>query len=162
MKEIGWTKWSAIAEILGAIAIVVTLLYLADQTKELRLQTEQNNLLMRSQTRSEISQSISEMLLSSAHSDHLDEIVYPEELEQLGSLAAVRFQVFQLASLRIWENVYYQWRNGLYEDSEYEAEKQVWATNMNRPSMRDLYCKFRDALSPGFEAELTSLMDEPC
>ena len=46
MKKIDWTKWSAIAEILSAIAIVVTLLYLADQTNELRVQTEQNNKLL--------------------------------------------------------------------------------------------------------------------
>lgn len=45
MKKIDWTKCSAIAEILSAIAIVVTLLYLADQTKQLRAQTEQNNLI---------------------------------------------------------------------------------------------------------------------
>jgi hypothetical protein len=46
MKAVDWTKWSAIAEILSAIAIVLTLLYLADQTKELRAQTEQNNKLL--------------------------------------------------------------------------------------------------------------------
>ena len=44
--KIDWTKWSAIAEILSAIAIVVTLLYLADQAQELRSQTEQNNRLL--------------------------------------------------------------------------------------------------------------------
>jgi hypothetical protein len=46
MKAVDWTKWSAIAEILSAIAIVLTLLYLADQTQELRVQTEQNNKLL--------------------------------------------------------------------------------------------------------------------
>ena len=49
MKKVDWTKWSAIAEILSAIAIVVTLLYLADQTQELRVQTEQNNKLLRAE-----------------------------------------------------------------------------------------------------------------
>jgi len=46
VQKIDWTKWSAIAEILSAIAIVVTLLYLADQTQELRAQTQQNNKLL--------------------------------------------------------------------------------------------------------------------
>ena len=32
--KIDWTKWSAIAEILSAIAIVATLLYLAVQTQQ--------------------------------------------------------------------------------------------------------------------------------
>jgi hypothetical protein len=34
MQKIDWTKWSAIAEILSAIAIVVTLAYLAIQTQQ--------------------------------------------------------------------------------------------------------------------------------
>jgi hypothetical protein len=33
-RAIDWTKWSAIAEILGAVAILVTLLYLAIQTAQ--------------------------------------------------------------------------------------------------------------------------------
>ena len=44
MRTIDWNKWSSIAEILSAIAIVVTLLYLA-------VQTEQNTAALRSQSR---------------------------------------------------------------------------------------------------------------
>lgn len=50
MKTIDWTKWSAIAEILSAVAIVITLLYLANQTNELRVQSTQNNQLLQIQT----------------------------------------------------------------------------------------------------------------
>jgi len=46
MKDVDWTKWSAISEILSAIAIVVTLLYLAVQTNQVRVQTAQNFELM--------------------------------------------------------------------------------------------------------------------
>ena len=46
MKDVDWTKWSAIAEIFSAIAIVVTLLYLAVQTNQLQVQTAQNFELM--------------------------------------------------------------------------------------------------------------------
>ena len=34
MQKIDWTKWSAIAEILSAVAILVTLAYLAIQTRQ--------------------------------------------------------------------------------------------------------------------------------
>lgn len=44
-----WTKWSAVAEILSAVAIVFTLLYLAVQTRYVADQTEQNNELLRAQ-----------------------------------------------------------------------------------------------------------------
>ena len=42
MKRVEWGKWSAIAEILSALAILVTLGYLAIQTRYLAVQTEQN------------------------------------------------------------------------------------------------------------------------
>ena len=58
MTKIDWTKWSAIAEILSAIAIVFTLVYLstqtrylADQTAQSIVQTQQNNALLEAQAR---------------------------------------------------------------------------------------------------------------
>jgi hypothetical protein len=46
MKKIDWTKWSAVAEILSAIAIVSTLAYLALQTEQSNVQIRQNNDLL--------------------------------------------------------------------------------------------------------------------
>ena len=53
MKKIDWSKWSAIAEIASAVAIVVTLsylalqtFYLAEQTEQSVVQTQQNNELL--------------------------------------------------------------------------------------------------------------------
>lgn len=46
MRKVDWTKWSAIAEISSAIAIVMTLLYLSVQTRYLAEQTEQTNLFL--------------------------------------------------------------------------------------------------------------------
>ena len=43
MKDTNWTKWSSIAEIFSAIAILFTLLYLALQTKYIAEQTELNS-----------------------------------------------------------------------------------------------------------------------
>jgi hypothetical protein len=51
MTNVEWARWSAIAEILSAIAIVITLLYLADQTRQLRVQTEQNSAALEAQSR---------------------------------------------------------------------------------------------------------------
>jgi len=42
MKAVDWSKWSSIAEISSAIAILVTLLYLGVQTRYVAEQTQQN------------------------------------------------------------------------------------------------------------------------
>ena len=95
-------------------------------------------------------------------SDYAEEIAQPEALEQLGSVDALRFQNFNIATFRMWENIYYQWSMGLYEDSEFEGEKAIWADRINRPSFRELYCRSRDAFSEGFRGEMDSLMDKSC
>lgn len=55
--NVAWTKWSSIAEILSAIAIaiaiVITLLYLAVQTNQISQQTELNNAALLSAARQE-------------------------------------------------------------------------------------------------------------
>ena len=47
-------KWSAIAEILGAIAVLTTLAYLAVQTRYLAVQTEQNTAAIQAGVRQEM------------------------------------------------------------------------------------------------------------
>ena len=34
MKEINWTKWSSISEIISSVAIIITLVYLSIQTEQ--------------------------------------------------------------------------------------------------------------------------------
>ena len=51
MDKSFWGKWSAIAEIIGAIAIVITLVYLSVQTRMLAVQTEQNTAALQANAR---------------------------------------------------------------------------------------------------------------
>ena len=105
MKTVDWTKWSAIAEIFGAIAIVVTLLYLAVQTQYLAEQTEQNNEFLAAQADYNILQNrtslyVPLMLDSRALADLLAKVQAGGELD-----AAERIQLatFQYWFLNNWE-----------------------------------------------------------
>ena len=49
MKNMNWTKWASIAEIISSVAILVTLLYLA-------IQTEQNTDAINSQSRQSLAE----------------------------------------------------------------------------------------------------------
>ena len=98
MSKVDWTKWSAIAEILSALAIVVTLLYLADQTKQLRAQTEQNNLIALSEGDTSIAASL--VALNDQIASHAE--IWQKgatQLEELDDVEAVVFeQLVQSAS----------------------------------------------------------------
>jgi uncharacterized membrane protein len=50
MKEMNWTKWSSIAEIISSVAILATLFYLA-------IQTGQNTAAINSQSRQSLAES---------------------------------------------------------------------------------------------------------
>ena len=169
MQKVDWNKWSAISEILSAAAIVMTLLYLAaqtrylaDQTEQSIRQTEQTNLLMRSQTRSEIAQSITDMLLRVSFSDNFPALSPDQNLDEIDFTDRVRFQNFQNANFRIWENIHYQYRNGLYEPSEFDKEIEIWRENLGRPTVRAIWCSYRHAYSDQFAATMDSLLEQPC
>ena len=152
MKKIDLGQTVSIMANLGVIAGIVFL----------AIELRQNNVLMRSQTRSEISQSISDFLVTQANSPYIEDLVAPERVASSNSIGELRFERLELAVFRIWENIYYQWERGLYEDSEFDSERQIWADDMNQPSMRKVFCEYRGAYSAGFVEELQSLMDEPC
>jgi hypothetical protein len=126
------------------------------------IEVRQNNLLMMSQTRSQISQSISNLLISQAQSPYLEDLVPPERLARFSSIGELRFNRIELGIFRIWENIYYQWERGLYEDSEFQSEREIWRGDINIPSIGQIFCDNRDGFSVGFVEEMETLMDEPC
>ena len=113
------------------------------------IEVRQNNLLMMSQTRSQISQSISNVLFSQAQSPYLEDLVPPERMARYSSIGALRFNRIELGLFRIWENIYYQWERGLYEDSEFQSEREIWRGDINIPSIRRIFCDNRDGFRQG-------------
>lgn len=126
------------------------------------IEVRQNNLLMLSQTRSQISQSISNLLISQAQSPYLEDLMAPERVARASSIGALRFNRIELGIFRIWENIYYQRERGLYEDSEFQSEREIWRGDISIPSIRQIFCDNRDGFSVGFVEEMETLMDEPC
>lgn len=63
---------------------------------------------------------------------------------------------------RYWENVSYQYRNGLYDDSEYATQREVWGSLLTVDKIRDLWCEGRTGRSEPFVAEIDELLDNPC
>ena len=142
-------------QIIANLGVIAGIIFLA-------IEIHQNNQLMRSQVRSDIANGITSNLLGLAHSDHLEDIRDSAEIEDAGGLPAFRQQLYEIANLRGWENIHYQWRNGLYDDAEFEAETQYWAISINRPWRREAFCQNAAILSPEFRADIEALLDRPC
>jgi hypothetical protein len=118
----------AIGELLGAIAVVLTLIYLA---KQIRLNTramEEGRRLALAQTYQMRADALQEMAVDAADSRYIGPIIvkltglgYPESVAGLDHLSAEergRFRLWQIAQQTHWDNMHFQYQQG-YLDREY-------------------------------------------
>ena len=120
--------WGAIGSIIGAISVVVTLIYLSKQVRLNTQAMEEGRKLALAQTYQMRSTALQTMLVHAADSDHiapiimkLTELGYPQDvtaLDQLNSEERARFRLWQIAQQTHWDNMHYQFQQG-YLDREY-------------------------------------------
>ena len=121
--------WGAIGEVIGAIAVVITLIYLA---KEIRLNThamDEGRKLALAQTYQMRSDALQAMLVQAADSDHIGPIIikltekgYPEDVGSLGDLTEAelrRFRMWQIAQQTHWDNLFFQYQQGFLDEEYY-------------------------------------------
>ena len=144
-------KWLALV---ANVAVVIGIVFVA-------LQLNQNSRMMKTQTRNAITESILNFQFNAQTSGLRD--VEEKGTRDLSSLTAEETrQLFQLyvSNLRLWENIHYQYRNGVFDEAEFAAERNSWKSLGERtPLLRGVYCqlKLRGALSPAFVAEMDKL-----
>ncbi len=139
--------------LLGNAGVIIGILLLG-------YELNQNRDMMRAQTRNELSQGLIEILLELANDDE-DASIYlrGSKGEDLTEVESERFRLFSIAQLRYHENVYYQYRNGLYDDSEYFAQRELWRNEVfNNKGMVDVWCPRRSGFSAEFVAEVGGLL----
>ena len=123
-----WQDWGSIGEVVGAIAVVVTLIYLAKQIKQNTHAMEEGRRLALAQTYQMRSDALQAMLVQAADSEHIGPIIikltekgYPEDvaaLQDLDEAELRRFRMWQIAQQTHWDNMHYQYQQG-YLDPEY-------------------------------------------
>jgi hypothetical protein len=118
----------ALGEFVGAIAVVVTLVYLAIQIRQNTQAMAENRRLALAQTYQMRADALQEMLVRAAESEHIGPIItklatlgYPEDIAALDEITATergRFRLWQIAQQTHWDNMFYQYQQG-YLDEEY-------------------------------------------
>ena len=121
----------ALGEFVGAIAVVVTLVYLAIQIRQNTQAMEEARRLALAQTYQMRADALQEMLVHAAESEHIAPVIaklaslgYPEDVRSLDPLTPTergRFRLWQIAQQTHWDNVFYQYQQG-YLDKEYYRE----------------------------------------
>ena len=151
----GWLQFGALLSVLVGLILLVY---------ELR----QNQDLMRAQTRHELAAMVVDILHVPAGNKQLADIMYranrgeeltPEEFHQ--------FKMRTNALFRYWEDVHYQFRAGLYDESEFDPHRKAWRVLLTGPTssigIRDYWCANQSLYSPSFVVELNQLIaKDPC
>lgn len=111
MKPIDWTKWSAIAEIVSSVAILITLLYLS-------IQTQQNT--------DAIQASVRQAMLAEDRESLYKIIEFPSLNKRIELTETEEVQLFanMIAFIRMRENHWLQYQNGVLDEATWLSYRQ--------------------------------------
>jgi hypothetical protein len=140
-------KLSAWAEIIASAAILVTLVYLA-------VQTRQNSQAIKASTRQQMLVADMGFLTSIYDDPGIVELQYQTDLtdEEKAKLAA-QYTMY----LRLRENNWIQFKNGALDELTWESMKSTFSVNAHQPNFQ-LFWKNREGI--GYAPEFVKIVDE--
>jgi len=145
-------RWLTLGANIGVLIGIMLLVVELDQNRE----------MIRAQTRNDISRQISDHLGMVANNDQLASVKRRSEAgEELSADEEQQQYLLFTANKRMWENIHYQYRQGMFDEKEFDGERAAWRALINRDkSFARNWCPSRENYSPEFAAELDSLLDE--
>jgi hypothetical protein len=124
------TDFAAIAEIVGAVAIVVTIIYLAVQVKHSRESLDANTRAIRGQAISDVTSNIADhMAMITQGHDVANVIKRMGADEVLESEDALLLDMTMTAVFVARQNEYFQWKSGLLEDAVFRSLHHITLTS---------------------------------
>ena len=125
--NINWSKWSAVAEIISSIAILVTLIYLS-------IQTQQNTAAIQANTRQTMITTDLEAL--KAGMDYPSALVHMRTSENISDEEKNRIVTWLIMLVRTREYQWFQYKNGLLDKQAWEAYLSGISENLSFPRTR--------------------------
>ena len=123
-----WEAIGAVGEVMGAIAVVVSLLYVA-------VQIRQNTKIVAANTIQAVSTASSDITMRLAESSELSELLTKmfSEPENLTPKESMRMELILRAAFRNYENYYYQHKRGYLEDDMWTGYRHTMLTQVAGP-----------------------------
>ena len=145
-------NWLTFAANIGVILGILLLVF----------ELQQNRDLMKAQIRTEISNGIYDLFTLTAVNPQLADVLSrANNGETLTPAEHLQFTSRTKAMFRYFENVNYQYRQGLYEKSEYDKQKAAWKNYLNNSKIAvSIWCDYRTSVSDGLMSEIDSLLDK--
>ena len=143
-----WNKASSVAEILSSVAILITLVYLV-------VEIQQNAEATQADTRQAMLASDQQFLELYVDSPELNLLQYKEELSDD---ERIRLSFLLNTFVRMRENNWLQYRNGVLDDVTWRAYQLALVASLSAPQTRLWWQNF--GVERIFDSDFISLVDE--
>ena len=143
--------------LLGNVGVIIGILLLA-------YEVNQNRQLMRAQTRNELQQGVTDVLsLSAGNIELADIIVRQNRGDELTATELLMVSQRNELVFRYWENVHYQYRQGLYDEVEFSKHLRTMEAVLKRSGgLAEYWCENRALYSVPFAAEIDGIYGRLC
>jgi hypothetical protein len=143
-------RWLTLGANLGVLIGIILLL----------VELNQNATMMRAQTRNQVSAGIVELLSLIADNDQLASVRRRADAgEPLTPDESYQYDLITRAFFRYWENVHYQFRQGLYDEVEFSRQAEAWRSYAGESVVLvDWWCQHRPEFSPKFAEEFDNVL----
>lgn len=144
-----WEAAGAIGEMIGAAAVVVSLVYLASQ---IRTQNRESRAASVHQVLHEYSTAISKL-----HEREMADVWVAaiEDFDSLGPSQRLRFVIYLTVAVRSFEDAYFQWREGRLEDDVWHA----LLTSLIDVKSTEAFSRFWELRRHQFRPDFTDYID---
>ncbi len=149
MKKIELGQALGILANVGVIAGILLLVY------ELNL----NRQMIEAQTRSVVAQDLTNLLLTIGTDEQSAGVFIRGNADmELSEAESGQYFLLVQSAISYFENVHYQYRIGLYNESEFDGQRTAWRRIFASKGFSDIWCRTRQERSPEFAEEIEGLL----
>jgi hypothetical protein len=157
-----WDAVGAIAELLGAVGVIASLVYLATQIRNSQEQMAQNTQALKAGTYQQFRHEIYEALHGYMKVPGFSETLRSgmADFHQLDDAEAIQFQFWFAGVMGGYDNAYYQYRMGLLDEERWQTQRSAIVSVFASPGMVQLWEVRVVNVSPEFVALVEEILGE--
>ena len=141
-----WDAIGAVAELLGAIGVIASLVYLAGQIRDSREQMSQNTRAVRAGAYQQFQEQLRATMMQALSVPSLEGVVFRgmADPETHSEEEAGRFRWWLIGVFMIYENAHYQYRMGLLDEDRWRIHRHDLQILLGTPGIRQWWATRSD------------------
>jgi len=159
-----WDAIGAIAETLGAVGVIASLVYLATQIRQSRQQMSQNTRALRAGTYQQFRSDLGDVFWRAIETPGLDSVVRSgfADYRQLNEADAFKFDFFMVGVFGPYESAHYQFRAGLLDEDRWLMHRSGLVGTLRYPGVWQWWksATYTGGASPEFVALVDEILAE--